>query len=186
MFDKRKLPLSDRKPNEEVIVQLWPHPFIFLKIFLIFVILFLIPLLAYFIISQSASWILESEIFLPIAMVVNFAYCLIVLSLALSIWMDTYLDVWTITNRRIISREQKGLFNRVVSELELYRVQDVTVEQKGIIATMLNFGDLYVQTAGKEERFIFKNVGEPVRVARLVQKLDEDAKRGYYGQSQTV
>ena len=183
MFDKRKLPLLDRKPNEEVVVQLWPHPFIFLKIFVIFAVLFIIPLPAYYVVTGSAPWILESGIFLHIASVVNFSYYLIVLSLALSIWMDTYLDVWTITNRRIISREQRGLFNRVVSEFELYRVQDVTVEQKGIVATMLNFGDLYVQTAGKEERFIFKNVGEPVRISRLIQKLDEDAKRGYYNQS---
>jgi uncharacterized membrane protein YdbT with pleckstrin-like domain len=180
MFDKRKLPEIDRKQNEEVIIQLWPHPFVFLKIFLMLFFLSLVPLAANIFLTQLVPQVWESEVLTVIVTVVAFSYYLIVLSLALSVWMDTYLDVWTITNRRIISREQRGLFNRVVSELELYRVQDVTVEQKGVLATMLNFGDLHVQTAGEEKRFVFKDVGEPIKVARLIQKLDEDAKRGYY------
>lgn len=178
MFSKKKLP--NQAPDEKVIMHLWPHPFIFLKIFLIYLVLFSIPLVIYLLLLMTTPEVFEHPFILPILTVLCFAYYLVVLLLAFSIWVDTYLDVWTITNKRIISREQRGLFNRLVSELELYRVQDVSVEQKGFLPTILNYGDLYVQTAGTTERFAFKNIAEPVKISRLIQRLDEDAKKTYF------
>ena len=65
-------------------------------------------------------------------------------------WTDFYLDAWYITNQRIIAVDQKGFFNREVSSIHLDRVQDVTTETVGLIPTLLNFGDLKVQTAGQD------------------------------------
>jgi uncharacterized membrane protein YdbT with pleckstrin-like domain len=88
-------------------------------------------------------------------------------------WTDNYLDVWTLTNERIINREQKGLFNRVVSELELIRIQDITVEQKGFLATILGYGNVYIQTAGEMERFIFEQVPHPYKISKAIQNINE-------------
>src|SRR3989344_2139353 len=63
------------------------------------------------------------------------------------IWTDYFLDVWIVTNKRIIDIEQKRLFHREVSTLSIYRIQDLTVETKGIVATFLKFGNVIVQTA---------------------------------------
>lgn len=80
------------------------------------------------------------------------------------IWMDFHLDVWIVTDRRIIDIEQYSLFSRDISEFRLDRVQDITVEVKGILPTLLHFGDLHVQTAGEARRFIIKNIPEPYHV----------------------
>lgn len=168
--------------DEKVIAHLWPHPFIFFKIFASYFLMLLIPVVFYFAIGLTAPTILDNTIWFQILSVVCFTYYLVILMMVFSIWMDTFLDFWTLTDRRIISREQNGLFNRTVSELELYRVQDVSVEQKGFLATMLNFGDLYIQSAGEQERFSFKNVGEPVKISRLIQRLDQDAKKEHLNQ----
>lgn len=64
-------------------------------------------------------------------------------------WLDYYLDVWIITDHRIIDIEQRRLFHREVSELPLDRVQNVTVEVPGFLATMLRFGNVKVETAGQ-------------------------------------
>lgn len=177
MIHKKYLP--NPKQDEAVVANLWPHPFMFLKIFLTYLVLFMVPGLVYVMILWAQPAILDSQYLLPLLTILCFAYYLIVLLLAFYIWMDNYLDVWTITTHRIISRLQNGLFNRTVSELELYRVQDVSVEQKGFLPTMLNYGDLYIQTAGATERFVLKNVGDPVKIARIIQRLDEDAKHEY-------
>ncbi len=84
------------------------------------------------------------------------------------IFIDYYLDVWVITNERIINIEQKGLFKREVSELRLEKVQDLTTEIGGIISTLFDFGDLYVQTAGKRERFLFKSIPHPERIKDVI------------------
>ena len=46
---------------------------------------------------------------------------------------DYYLDTWIVTTERIISIEQKGLFERTASELDLISVQDATAEVHGFL-----------------------------------------------------
>ncbi|NTW13838.1 MAG: PH domain-containing protein [Candidatus Moranbacteria bacterium] len=89
------------------------------------------------------------------------------------IWIDLYFDVWIVTDERIINIEQKDLFTRRVSELRFSRVQDVTSEVTGVIPSILNFGDVYVQTAGENPRFIFHNVSNPIAIKDLVMRLAE-------------
>ena len=89
------------------------------------------------------------------------------------VWIDYYFDVWIVTSERIVNIEQKGLFSRDVSELKLENVQDITVEVLGIIPTFLNYGDLYIQTAGELERFIFKHVPNPYAIKDLVMNLQK-------------
>lgn len=83
-------------------------------------------------------------------------YLLGLMAYALLRWLDYYLDVWIITTQRIIDIEQRGLFNREISEISLERVQNVTVEIPGFLATVLKFGNLKIQTAGAGEFTISK------------------------------
>jgi uncharacterized membrane protein YdbT with pleckstrin-like domain len=81
--------------------------------------------------------------------------------------MSYYLDVWIITTERIIDIEQHGLFHRAVSEIAVERVQNVTVETPGFLATMLGFGNVKIQTAGEGE-FTISSVTECERAQRLI------------------
>ncbi|MFA5986723.1 MAG: PH domain-containing protein [Parcubacteria group bacterium] len=80
------------------------------------------------------------------------------------IWFDYYLDIWIMTTERIVNVEQKGLFSRQVSELKYRSIQDVSTEVKGFFPTIFNFGDLTVQTAAEQSRFIFRSVGNPYEI----------------------
>lgn len=91
------------------------------------------------------------------------------------IWIDYYLDVWIVTDQRIVNIEQRGLFRREISELEHNKIQDVTTEIHGIIATLLKFGYVFIQTAGERSRFVFKQVPNPVLVRTLIMKLQKQA-----------
>jgi len=89
------------------------------------------------------------------------------------IWIDYYFDVWIITTHRIVNINQRGLFIRTISELEFDKIQDVTTEVKGAISTFLNFGDVFIQTAGEKERFIFRQVSNPYAIKDLIMNLEE-------------
>ena len=91
------------------------------------------------------------------------------------LWIDYYFDIWIITNERIVNIEQKGLFVRHISELNFSRIQDVTAEVEGILPTILNYGDVLVQTAGEEGRFIFRQVPDPYAIKDAVMKLSQAA-----------
>lgn len=91
------------------------------------------------------------------------------------IWIDYYLDMWIITDQRIVNIEQYGLFQREVSELEHGRVQDVTTEIRGLLPTIFQYGFVYVQTAGEKERFVFKQVPNPNSVRKIIMQLQKYA-----------
>ncbi|MGM0628963.1 MAG: PH domain-containing protein [Patescibacteria group bacterium] len=92
-------------------------------------------------------------------------------------WTEYYLDVWYITNMRIVDIEQIGLFSRKAKTLNLERVQDATVEVRGFIATMLNFGAIHVQTAGVSREILLPQSRDPYEVKRVVFKAIEERKR---------
>lgn len=84
---------------------------------------------------------------------------------------DFYLDVWILTNKRVIAVQQKGLFSRVVSEFELEKIQDATVDVSGIFATFLDYGNLTVRTASEHEDFTFKQMRNPAGVKDEITKV---------------
>jgi uncharacterized membrane protein YdbT with pleckstrin-like domain len=89
------------------------------------------------------------------------------------IWIDYYFDIWIVTDKRIVNIEQKGLFAREVSELQLEKIQDVTIDVRGVIPTFLNYGDIQVQTAGKEEKFLFHNIPDPYAMKDTIMNLQK-------------
>lgn len=87
------------------------------------------------------------------------------------VWTDHHLDMWLITNQRIIDVEQDGFFSRRVSTFRLDRIQDVTIDISGFWNTMFNFGDIIVDTAGGQTgRFTMHNIFEPKVVKDIISK----------------
>ena len=79
-------------------------------------------------------------------------------------WTNYYLDLWVVTDRRIIDIQQHGLWSRKISECRLDRVQDISTEVRGFLPTLLGFGDVRIQTAAEAERFIMKDVPHPYEI----------------------
>ena len=76
-------------------------------------------------------------------------------------WTDYYLDIFILTNKRVIYVSQKGLFSRRISSSRLDRVQDVSAEVSGMMPTFLNYGNVQVQTASEEKEFVLHNLPDP-------------------------
>lgn len=92
-----------------------------------------------------------------------------------AIWTGTfiafsnyYLDVFIVTDERILHINQHGPFSRTVAELRLERIQDVAIEQHGLLPTLLHFGTIRVQTAGESPSFSFHAVPRPADVKELI------------------
>jgi len=84
-------------------------------------------------------------------------------------WTKYYLDVWYVTEKRIIDIEQKRIFAREITNLRFDKIQDVTIDIHGFIPTMLNFGNVKVQTAGEDTvNFFMSTVRRPDEVRRVI------------------
>jgi hypothetical protein len=76
-------------------------------------------------------------------------------------WTTYFMDTWVITNRRIIDIDYHRLFDRNIAMLRLDRVQDVTTHVEGVMATMLKYGSVLVQTAGTQDEFLIDQIADP-------------------------
>jgi uncharacterized membrane protein YdbT with pleckstrin-like domain len=164
----------DQQPDEIIYSIIRRHWFdIFLQYIPVMGALFLLLAVA----ASSGLWMSESSPEGESALFFFESLFLLMLWMYASlIFVDYYLDVWIVTDRRVINIEQKGLFSRQVSELYYAKIQDVTTEVKGLFPTFLNYGDLFVQTAAEKERFRFHNIPNPYEVKDLVMRLQKEGR----------
>src|ERR1700683_662107 len=86
--------------------------------------------------------------------------------LILLIGLYTYRpNVLIFTNLHIVEVEQPTLFTRQVSQLTYARVQDVSGRRVGFWATIFDYGDVQIQSAGEQEQFVFHRAPHPERLS---------------------
>jgi uncharacterized membrane protein YdbT with pleckstrin-like domain len=169
--------LFKQKGYEHVVFVLRRHPFILLKSVILFVVLALLPAGVIFLLQHVNPNVLLGSISFPIVAVAGSIYYLAIWLFFFTAVLDYYLDLWIVTNDRILSIDQEGLFSRTISEVDLWRVQDVTSEVKGAVSTIFNYGNVYIQTAAEKERFVFEQVHNPNFIRqRIIELAEEDRK----------
>ncbi|OGL78727.1 hypothetical protein A3F28_02545 [Candidatus Uhrbacteria bacterium RIFCSPHIGHO2_12_FULL_57_11] len=169
--------LIRQKSYEKLVLLLRRHPIIQFGKFLGFMVLALVPAGVYFLISNVFSDILVGPLSYPILVLGASTYYLCIWLFFFTSFVDYYLDAWIVTNERIVSIEQHSLFARTIAELDLFQIQDVTSEVRGLIPTMFNYGDVHIQTAGAIERFVFEQVPRPDEIRKkIVDLVSEDRK----------
>jgi uncharacterized membrane protein YdbT with pleckstrin-like domain len=170
--------LPNHGQNERTVLFLRRHWLVLVKKIFAYAILGFLPIFFYFFIREnfSTDYFSGPNIY-PLVILAASSYYLLVWLLFFYSFVDYYLDVWIVTNQRIINIEQQGLFSRVVSEQRLNRIQDITSEVRGFWATILHFGDVYIQTASETPRFIFKQVPDPYNIRITLNNLIEQDKR---------
>lgn len=73
-----------------------------------------------------------------------------------------------VTDQNLIQINQTSLFIRKVSRLSMSNVEDVSADQRGILATIFNYGVLLIQTAGEKPNFEFTFCPTPNHFADMV------------------
>lgn len=163
-----------QRSDEKVHLVLHRHWFVLVKDLFIFVALSALPLGIVLVAARALDWELASDSLGLVLLIMGGAlYYLFVWNLAFGYWLDYILDYFVVTDQRVVDIEQAGLFNRTIAEQPVYRVQDVTTEVRGVIPTMLRYGNVHIQTAGEKQRFVFEQVPNPEQVAKLIITLSE-------------
>ncbi len=158
------------EPNEIILTQVRKHWFIlFANIFGI-VLAGILPLIFGVVALYFAPVSMIAKITIaPSYFIAGYAAWLLLLWMALfNIWTNYYLDVWTVTNVRLIAIDQRGFFNRSMASFRLDRLQDVIVTVDGFIPTLLDFGTLELQTAGEARNFKASGLPSPSDLKAII------------------
>lgn len=165
-----------QRPDETVLLILRRHWIVLTTYIFRLIVLNLIPIVGLTILNYFTPVTAYLAHPIYVAGIISIAiYYLIIWVLYFYAFIDYHLDIWIITDQRIIDVQQRSLFDRLVSELNITKVQDATSEVRGPLQTLLNYGNVYVQTAGEEHRFVFQQVPHAEKVAELVIQTNEAA-----------
>ncbi|MEX1123884.1 MAG: PH domain-containing protein [Patescibacteria group bacterium] len=90
------------------------------------------------------------------------------------IWFLWNNGTYVMTNQRVIRIDQLGIFRRQISEAEIDRIQEISTEIDGPIRTMLNFGDVKIQTASREGRVVLEDVVDPYDIQQQIVRVQRE------------
>lgn len=93
------------------------------------------------------------------------------------VWYAWVHDTWLITNQRLVDTQKRDWFHEEISTADLLHVQDVALDRVGVLATLLKFGDLRVQTAAEVEEFILRKIPRPQEVLTVLDRARDAARR---------
>lgn len=88
-------------------------------------------------------------------------------------WINYELDMFLITNNRIIWVEQVGFLNRTVSETSLAQIQEVNSITKWFFANIFNYWDIAIQTAWNKTSLMMTMAPDPVQEARIIKNISQ-------------
>lgn len=100
-----------------------------------------------------------------------FGYCILKFA-------EWYFHVGLVTNKRIVDVDLANILTKNVAETDIKQVEDVTFIQKGIIQSLFNFGNVFIQTEAVVANFEFDRIPFPSQVAEIVSQLSQHHKRG--------
>ena len=161
------------EPGEHVVKEARKHWFIFLGELLPYAIIAAVP----FALPNLLTFAPPLARFAPF-----FDYHTPLLRAALGVWLLVtwtsawgaftryFLNVWVLTNMRIVDVKQRKYFSREVSGLFLSRVQDVTTDVSGVLPSLLGIGDIKVQTAAEDVEFVMKGIPHPEMMRDIILK----------------
>lgn len=161
--------------NERVLRVVRKHWFVFLGQLILLLLAVAIPVVLFFALSlMPVKGFVDfwggaryAEAFLL------FAWMLVVWMIGWTLWTNYYLDVLIVTDKRVFTIEQAGLFRRISSSFRIDRIQNTTIHQNGIIQTLLGFGTIRIETAGEGEDFVGTWIANPYDLKKFLNELHD-------------
>lgn len=177
--------LIRKKSYEQIEYVLRRHPITFIPMVLLLLILLLVPVGVYVLLSSLFPALFVHPTIFPILVLSASTYVLSIYLFIFAHFIDFYLDLWIVTNDRIVDIEQFNLFSRTISELELFSIQDVTTDVHGFIPTLFNYGDVTIQTASQNVHIVFRQVPRPNEVRRRIIELADIDRKHHAAENST-
>lgn len=155
---------ENQRPGEEVILITRKH-WIRIAVPMFLASLFALAPIVFLALAGPIEWYQNYRQFSPFILTV---YYLFLWNIAFYRIMIYTLNTVIVTNVRIIENEQRGLFRHNTDEIALKNIEDSSVRIFGILATLLDYGGIEIQSAGATNIFHFKYLPHPEKIKKMI------------------
>ncbi|HTP56856.1 MAG TPA: PH domain-containing protein [Candidatus Paceibacterota bacterium] len=161
------LPLEE---GEEIVTKVHRH-WVFIALQVVYVVLLaVVPFALYFALTRTGI-VVFTGIDTGAGLALGGLWLLVLWGFFWQFWTTYYMDIWVVTNRRIIDIDYERLFTHQISVIRLDRVQDVTTRIAGTWATFFKYGSVIVQSAGAQEEFVIDQISDPEGLRDAISRL---------------
>jgi hypothetical protein len=165
----------DRKEREEEIIMImrrhWvaylPHVVLAIAVLMIAIVLLIIS-------SNAPNIYGKSTIYLGL-----FAASLVVsINIIVTALIQWYYNISIITDKRILSLKVSGIFGHSYTEILWKKIQDVSHDSIGVLSSIFDIGNIYLDTAGEGVDLTLKFASEPRNKQETINSLVDLAQNG--------
>jgi len=93
---------------------------------------------------------------------------------AIHTFMIWTINVYIVTDKRLLHIEHDTIFKKTVLETPLDRILNVSFRTTGFFSTLFHFGDVLVQVVGLDQPLIMQNVPSPAHVKDFLWKMHSE------------
>ncbi|MFH2118509.1 MAG: PH domain-containing protein [Candidatus Paceibacterota bacterium] len=160
----QKIAFDAQTGDERIILVLRQHPITLLKQAIAIILALFLPLFS------KTSFLAD---FLPNSYILglNLSWYMLIFSYTLATFLIWFFSVFIITDERIIDVDFVSLLFKDVSSAKIDAIQDISSKTSGFLASVINYGTVYIQTAGEQREIEFENIPQPAKVAALLNEL---------------
>jgi len=149
--------LQNMRPWEEVLMVVKRHWIVYVMLFIYFFSGVIVTFMIFFFFWLNTWWYMLNIILW------------LILSIILYIeWLNHELDMYVVTNNRVIGLEQIAFLNRAVTECNLWQIQEVNSKAKWLFANIFNYWTLSIQTAGSKTTLKMEFCPDVMQTSRKV------------------
>lgn len=92
---------------------------------------------------------------------------------------EWYFNIYIVTNERVMDFDFKSLISYNVVEARVENIEDVKEKTTGLLPSLFNYGDVYLQTAAAKSNIDFLSIPQPTEVRNVITDLALYARRVY-------
>lgn len=159
-----KVSFETQATDEEVLLLLRKHPILLLKPIFIIIIGLIIP-----------TFLFANPVLAFLSLKFNFAFMvvwyLLLLGYALEAFLAWFFNVYIVTDERVIDVDFLSIVQTNISSAKIDNIEDVTATKTGVLATVVDYGTVTMQTAAEKREFEFEDVPHPGKVTALLNEL---------------
>lgn len=152
--------------DEQILLLLRAHPITNLKWIIPALTLFFLPFFLPAIVSAlNIDFPSLPNPDILVLLVINY---LLVLAITFEGFLYWYFNVYLVTDKNLVDIDFHSILFKNIDVAPLRNVEDVSSSISGILASIFNFGDVLIQTAGATKNIDFLDVPSPDRVADFI------------------
>ena len=130
----------------------------------------LIALIAPFLLGALINMLGVSASGIPANVVffITLFYYLLVFEFFFLNFLNWFYNISLVTTKRVIDIDFRVLFSKHIAATKIVQIEDVSLNEVGLIRSVFDYGDVKVQTAGTADFFEFLAVPHPEQIVHVI------------------